>query len=85
MVIEVYGVKQKHWTEGAGISKVPENRRLVELTGARLRPWQKENDKCEITLPNGVQIICAGTYDEIVERIIAAQNSGMITRVTKDN
>jgi hypothetical protein len=85
MFVEVYGVKLKNHNQDAGVAKVPENRRLIELTGARLRPYQNQNDKCEIKQKNGVSIICAGTYDEIVERIIRSQSSGEITRVTPYN
>jgi hypothetical protein len=85
MFIEVYGVKFERFSVGAGISKIPENRRLIELTGARIRPNAMYPDKCEITLPNKTVILCAGTYDEIVERIISAQNANVVTRVTKDN
>lgn len=85
MLVEVYGVKLSNWTEGAGVSKDPMNRRLVELTGARLRPFRQQTDKCEIKLPNGTAIICAGTYDEIVARIDLGVQNNAITRVTEEN
>lgn len=85
MFIEVYGVKLSDFSTRAGVSKIPENRRLIELTGARVRPNALYPDKCEIKLPNKTTIICAGTYDEIVDRVMMAQNSGVVTRVTKDN
>jgi hypothetical protein len=85
MFVEVYGVKLKNHNQDAGVAKVPENRRLIELTGARLRPYQNQNDKCEIKQKSGVSIICAGTYDEIVQRVVDAQLSGIITRVTPNN
>lgn len=85
MFVEVYGVKLSNWNDGAGVSKEPENRRLIELTGARLRPFGQQPDKCEIKFPNGTAIICAGTYDEIVERIAQAQKDQVVVRVTKDN
>ena len=69
MFVEVYAVKTNEFMKDAEISKVPENRRLIELTGARLRPYPNNLDKCEITLPNGVQLICAGSYDEVTARI----------------
>ena len=85
MFVEVYGVKLTDWKSPAVVSKTEENRRVVELTGARLRPFQQQPDKCEIKLPNGISIICAGSYDQVVKRIADGLNTSTIIRVTPDN
>lgn len=81
MFVEVYGVKLKDWSKDSNILKDPANKRLIELTGARIRPFQNQIDKCEIKLPTGLTIICAGSYNEVTDRIAKTANSNIIVRV----
>lgn len=79
MFLEVYAVKRSEYTEATGISKVPENRRLIEMTGARVRYSSLFHDRAEIILPSKSTFLAAASYDEIVERIANAK--GGIARI----
>ena len=72
MFVEVYAVKRKDYTEATGISKTPENRRLIEMTGARVRSSQLFPDRAEIILPSKATLLCAGSYDDIASRVAKA-------------
>lgn len=79
MFLEVYAVKRSEYTEATGISKVPENRRLIEMTGARIRYSSLFPDRAEIVLPSKSTFLAAGSYEDIVTRI--ANSSGNIARL----
>ena len=53
MFLEVYAVNLNNYSEDTDLSKIAENRRLVEMTGVRLRYSDKFADRAEIILPNG--------------------------------
>jgi len=72
MFLEVYAVKRSEYTEATGISQVPENRRLIEMTGARIRQSSLFPDRAEIVLPTKTTFLAAGSYDEIVGRMLDA-------------
>jgi hypothetical protein len=74
MFLEVYAVNLSNYTEDTEVSKVPENRRLVEMTGARIRYSDKFADRAEIILPNDEILLAAGSYDDLVSRIEATDN-----------
>lgn len=79
MFLEVYAVKRSEYTEATGISQVPENRRLIEMTGARIRISSLFPDRAEIVLPSKSTFLAAGSYDDIVTRIANAE--GGIARI----
>ena len=79
MFLEVYAVKRSEYTEATGISKVPENRRLIEMTGARIRCSSLFPDRAEIVLPSKSTFLAAGSYEDIVTRI--AKSDGGIARL----
>lgn len=74
MFLEVYAVKRSEYTEATGISKVDENRRLIEMTGARIRSSSLFPDRAEIVLPSKSTFLAAGSYDEIVDRLANAKD-----------
>ncbi|MDF7806808.1 hypothetical protein P4E94_05105 [Pontiellaceae bacterium B12219] len=74
MFLEVYAVNLNNYSEDTEVSKVPENRRLVEMTGARIRYSDKFPDRAEIILANDEILLAAGSYDDLVGRIEATDN-----------
>ena len=82
MFLEVYAVKRKDYTDKTGISRTCENRRLVELTGARIRSSSLFPDRAEIILPSKSTLLCAGTYETLVQRLAKATNG--IARLEED-
>jgi len=69
MFLEVYAIPTTKWTDPAEESKVPENRRLIDSKGIRVRYSSKCENRAEIVMPNGEIVHVVGTYDEIVARI----------------
>ncbi len=69
MFLEVYAVNLNNYTDDTEVSKTPENRRLVEMTGTRIRYSDKFEDRAEIILPNDEILLAAGSYDDLVSRI----------------
>jgi len=69
MFLEVYAVKRSEYTEDTGVSQVPQNKRLIEMTGARVRHSSLFPDRAEIILPSKSTFLAAETYEEIVGRI----------------
>jgi hypothetical protein len=74
MFLEVYAVNLNNYSEDTEVSMVPENRRLVEMTGARIRYSDKFRDRAEIILANDEILLAAGSYDDLVGRIEATDN-----------
>jgi hypothetical protein len=74
MFLEVYAVRRKDYTESTGISETCENRRLIELTGARIRSSSLFPDRAEIILPSKNTLLCAGSYEDLVKRMEKAVN-----------
>ena len=56
MFLEVYAVKRSEYTEATGISRVAENKRLIEMTGARIRVSSLFPDRAEIILPEQIHL-----------------------------
>lgn len=83
MFLEVYAVKRKDYTEETGISKTCENRRLIELTGARIRSSALFQDRAEIILPSKSTLLCAGSYETLIKRMQEAKNG--IARLDDSN
>jgi len=74
MFLEVHAIKRKDYTEENGISEVPENLRLVEMTGTRLRSSSLFPTRAEIIMPSKATLLCAGSYETLVQRLASAKN-----------
>tara|TARA_B100000963_G_C22517180_1_gene621239 strand:- start:40 stop:285 length:246 start_codon:yes stop_codon:yes gene_type:complete len=70
MFLEVYAVNLDNYSKETDISKTSGNRRFIELTSVRIRPSDKFKDRAEIVLKDGEILLAAGSYDEIVSRIV---------------
>lgn len=70
MFLEVYAVNLDNYSKETDISKTKENRRFLEMTSVRIRPSDQFEDRAEITLKDGEILLAAGSYDEIVSRIV---------------
>lgn len=81
MFLEVYAINLKNYAADTADSKKPENRRLIEMTGVRLRTSDKFSDRAEVVMPNGVVLLAAGSYDELVTRLMNASDSNQIARI----
>ena len=80
MFLEVYAVKLENYSEETDLSKKPENRRFIEMSGVRIRYSERFLDRAEINLADGTVLLAAGSYDEIVGRIVTA-NAGQYARI----
>ena len=81
MFLEVYAVNLEKYTNDTEESKVPENRRLIEMTGVRLRSSDQFEDRAEVVMPNGEILLAAGSYEDLVNRLLAAAKSDKIARI----
>ena len=70
MFLEVYAINLDNYSKETDISKTSVNRRFIELTSVRIRPSDKFKDRAEIVLKDGEILLAAGSYDEIVSRIV---------------
>ena len=70
MFLEVYAVNLDNYSKETDISKTSVNRRFIELTSVRIRPSDKFKDRAEIVLKDCEILLAAGSYDEIVSRIV---------------
>ena len=78
MFLEVYAIPLNDYSEEADVSIRPENRRLIEMTGVRIRHSVELKDRAEIVMPNKEILIAVGSYDDLLQRLENAQ--GMIAR-----
>jgi len=78
MFLEVYAIPLSDYSEDAGVSIRPENRRLIETTGIRIRNSAQFTDRAEVVLPNKEILIAVGSYDDLLQRLEKA--SGPIAR-----
>ncbi len=81
MFLEVYAVNLNNYTKDTDDSKKPENRRLVEMTGVRIRSSDKFTDRAEVIMPNGEVLLAAGSYEDLVNRLIVAAESTHVARI----
>ena len=70
MFLEVYAVNLDNYSKETDLSKTPKNRRFIEMTSVRIRPSDKFQDRAEITLRDGEILLAAGSYDDIIARIV---------------
>lgn len=78
MFLEVYAIPLNDYSKDADVSVRPENRRLIEMTGVRIRNSSTLKDRAEIVLPNKEILVAVGSYDELLQRLENAQ--GMVAR-----
>lgn len=74
MFLEVYAIPLSDYSEDTDASVRLENRRLIEMTGARIRHSTKFADQTEIVMPNKEILIVAGSYDALIARLENAQS-----------
>ena len=79
MFLEVYVIPLSDYNEGAEVSVRPENKRLIEMTGARIRHSIELQDRAEIVFPSKEIITAVGSYEDLVQRLINTQ-AGLIAR-----
>lgn len=73
MFLEVYAIPLTDHTHDTGVSIRPENRRLIEMTGARIRHSTEFEDRAEIVMPGKEILVVAGSYDDLLARLKNAQ------------
>jgi hypothetical protein len=79
MFLEIYIIPLSDYSKGADISIRPENKRLIEMTGARIRHSIELEDRAEIVLPSKEILTAVGSYENLVQRLIDA-DSKLIAR-----
>ncbi len=75
MFLEVYAVPLNDYSKETDDAVRPENKRLIEMTGARIRHSSTFEDRAEIVLPSKVTFLAVGSYEELVQRLINAGSS----------
>jgi hypothetical protein len=77
MFLEVYAIPLSDYNESTDVSVRPENRRLIEMTGSRIRHSSKFEDRAEIVLSTKEILLAVGSYDQLVERLTNADAKGI--------
>ncbi len=77
MFLEVYAIPLNDYSKDTGVSIKPKNRRLIEMTGVRIRSSTKFEDRAEIVLPCKEILIAVGSYENLVQRMINADSTGI--------
>ena len=72
MFLEVYAVPLCDYNNDTDDAVRPENKRLIEMTGARIRHSGTFEDRAEIVLPCNEILLAVGSYEELVQRLLAA-------------
>lgn len=70
MFLEVYAVPLSDYNKETDDSIRPENKRLIEMTGARIRHSITFEDRAEIVLPGKETFLAVGSYDELLQRLM---------------
>ena len=78
MFLEVYAVPLNDYNKDTDASIRPENRRLIEMTGVRIRYSTKFEDRAELVLSTKEILIAVGSYEDLVQRLM--DSSGVIAR-----
>lgn len=79
MFLEVYAISLNDYSKEADVSKRPENRRLIETTGIRIRHSVEQADRAEIVMPNKEILVAVGSYEDLLARLENA--TGIIARI----
>mgnify|MGYP000353710609 CR=1 FL=1 len=80
MFLEVYAIPLNDYSKDTDVAKRPENRRLIEMTGARIRHSNRFEDRAEIVLACKEILLAVGSYDDLVTRLVNAEG-GPIARI----
>jgi hypothetical protein len=84
MFLEVYAIPSRDWKKENEDIAQDHNLRLVELTGARIRPYTGDLRRAEIVLIDGANLVCAVSYEDLVNRLNAGLESGLgIARINR--
>jgi hypothetical protein len=78
MFLEVYAVPLNAYNKDTDAAIRPENRRLIEMTGVRIRYSTTFEDRAELVLPTKEILIAVGSYEDLVQRLM--DSSGVIAR-----
>jgi len=82
MFIEVYQIPMEGWNKPSSDSMGPDDRRLVPLHAISRVRTSKQCDGCaELQLGKDKMILVVGSYDEIVQRIANAVETGKVCRL----
>ena len=79
MFLEVYAVPLNDYNKETDAAVRPENRRLIEMTGVRIRYSTQFEDRAEIVLPTKEIFIAVGSYEDLVQRLVDA-GGGAVAR-----
>lgn len=79
MFLEVYAIPLNDYSKDAGVSAKPENKRLIETTGIRIRHSKEHQDRAEIVMPNKEILVAVGSYEDLLVRLENA--AGTIARI----
>ena len=77
MFLEVYAIPLSDFSKDIDISVKSENLRLIEMTGVRIRHSPRFEDRAEVILPSKEILIAVGSYEELVQRLLNAGDSGI--------
>lgn len=69
MFLEVYAIPTSQYTERGAVFEVEENKRLIEMTGIRIRRSSRFVDRAEIVLMDNTIVHVAGSLEELSKRI----------------
>jgi hypothetical protein len=75
MFLEIYAIPMNDYSEETEVAKKPVNKRLIEMTGARIRYSAKFQDRAEVVLPSKEILLAVGSYDDLVARLEAAKGA----------
>ena len=77
MFLEIYVIPLTDYNEDTGVAVRPENMRLIEMTGARIRHSNKFKDRAEIVLPCNEILLAVGSYEDLVQRLLSAEGNSI--------
>lgn len=77
MFLEIYVIPNTDYNKEADASIRPENKRLIEMTGARIRHSLQLKDRAEVVLPSKEILIAVGSYEDLVQRLVKAQSANI--------
>ena len=77
MFLEIYVIPNTDYNKEADVSIRPENKRLIEMTGARIRHSLQLKDRAEVVLPSKEILIAVGSYEDLVQRLVKAQSANI--------
>ncbi len=73
MFLEIYAIPLSDYSKETNASMRSVNKRLIEMTGVRIRSSTKFQDRAEVVLPTGDILLAVGSYDDLIQRLETAQ------------